>query len=154
MKRYLVDSSVILEALRGNPQAKELLESLEDNPKFINPIIFSEVLFVFIKQVTGKSYLTLRNSVREINAYGDKIEKLYLFLRDNFVELPITEEISDMAFGFLKKYGLLPNDAIILATAKFYELSLVTMDSDFKKASTEEGVECVCGLGNGGDSNG
>ncbi|MDK2915084.1 MAG: hypothetical protein PWQ79_1999 [Thermococcaceae archaeon] len=154
MRRYLVDSSVVLEALRGNPQAKELLESLEDNPKFINPIIFSEVLFVFLKQITGKSYLTLRNNVREIKAHEDKIEKLYRFLRDNFVELPITEEISDMAFGFLKKYGLLPNDAIILATAKFYELSLVSMDSDFKRASTGEGVECVCGLGDGGDSNG
>lgn len=151
----MVDSSVILEALRGNPHAKELLESIENDPKFINPVIFSEVLFVFLKQITGKSYLTLRNNVREIKVHKGKIEKLYLFLRDNFVELPITEEISDMAFGFLKKYALLPNDAIILATAKFYELSLVSMDSDFERASTSEGIDCVCSVGNrGGESNG
>ncbi|ASJ02477.1 nucleotide-binding protein [Thermococcus profundus] len=146
MRRYLVDSSVILEALRGNSRAKELLKSVENDPKFINPVIFSEVLFVFLKQVTGKSYLTLRNNTEEIKAHEDKIEKLYLFLRDNFVELPVTEEITDMAFGFLKKYGLLPNDAIILATAKFYELSLVSMDSDFEGASTAEGIECVCNV--------
>lgn len=148
MKRYLVDSSVILETLRGNSQAKELLESNENVPKFINSIIFSEVLFVFLKQVTGKSYLTLRNNVGEIKAHGDKIEKLHLFLRDNFAELPITEEISNMAFGFLNKYGLLPNDAIILATAKFYELSLWT-----QILRGHQLRKCVC-LGNGGDLNG
>lgn len=154
MKRYLVDFLVILEVFRGNFQVKELFEFLEDNLKFINFIIFSEVFFVFIKQVIGKSYLIFRNSVREINVYGDKIEKFYFFLRDNFVELLIIEEISDMVFGFLKKYGFLLNDVIIFVIVKFYEFLLVIMDLDFKKVLIEEGVECVCGLGNGGDLNG
>lgn len=46
------------------------------------------------------------------------------------------------------------NDVIIFVIVKFYEFLLVIMDLDFKKVLIEEGVECVCGLGNGGDLNG
>ncbi|NPA47712.1 MAG: PIN domain-containing protein, partial [Thermococci archaeon] len=123
MRSSLVDSSVIIEALKGNPIAKQVLQSIEDNPNFINPIIFSEVLFIFLKLVTGKSYLTLRSNSEEIRKHRDKLKKVYIYLRDNFSELPLTEEIEEKAFEFVLNYGLLPNDAIILATAKFYDLT-------------------------------
>ncbi len=35
MRSYLVDSSMILEALKGNPRAREVLNGLENNPKFM-----------------------------------------------------------------------------------------------------------------------
>ncbi|AEK73846.1 nucleic acid-binding protein [Thermococcus sp. 4557] len=145
MRSSLVDSSVIIEALKGNPVAKRVLQSIENDPKFINPIIFSEVLFVFLKLVTGKSYLTLRGNPEEIGKHRDKLEKVYLYLRDNFSELPLTEEIEEKAFEFVLNYGLLPNDAIILSTAKFYGLSLVTLDDDFLLPSRSEGVEVITG---------
>ena len=131
MRSSLVDSSVIIEALKGNPVAKRVLQSIENDSKFINPIIFSEVLFVFLKLVTGKSYLTLRGNPEEIEKHRDKLEKVYIYLRDNFSELPLTEEIEERAFEFVLNYGLLPNDAIILSTAKFYGLALVTLERTF-----------------------
>jgi len=143
MRSSLVDSSVIIEALKGNFIAKRVLQSIENDSKFINPIIFSEVLFVFLKLVTGKSYLTLRGNPEEIGKHRDKLEKVYLYLRDNFSELPLTEEIEEKAFEFVLNYGLLPNDAIILATAKFYDLTLVTLDSDFVDAAKSEGIEII-----------
>ena len=141
----MVDSSVIIEALKGNPVAKRVLQSIENDPKFINPIIFSEVLFVFLKLVTGKSYLTLRGNPKEIEKHRDKLEKAYLYLRDNFSELPLTEEIEERAFEFVLNYGLLPNDAIILSTAKFYGLALVTLDEDFLFPARSEEVEVITG---------
>ncbi|WP_010477499.1 PIN domain-containing protein [Thermococcus zilligii] len=57
MKSCLVDSPVILEALKGNPREKDTFK----------------------------------------------------FLMENFVEVPLAEEISDMAFELMTKHALLPN---------------------------------------------
>ena len=44
----------------------------------------------------------------------------------------------------MDEHGLLPNDAIILATAKFYRCSaLVTLDSDFSDACEKEGIKPI-----------
>ena len=149
MRSYLVDSSVILEALKGNPQAKGVLERLGDSPKFINSMIFSEVLFIFLKNITGKSYRTLRGNKKEFLGHREKLSKLYTFLRENFSELPLTEDMSDLAFELMVKHALLPNDAIILATAKVYGVVLVTLDSDFKGPASAEGIPLF-----GGESDG
>ena len=111
MRSYLIDSSVILEALKGNPRAREVLNGLGNSSKFINSIIFSEVLFIFLKNITGKSYRSLRGNKREFLAQEEKLSKLYRFLRENFVEVPLTEEISDLAFELMTKHALLPNDS-------------------------------------------
>ncbi len=125
MRSYLVDSSVILEALNGNLGAREVLNGLEN--------------------ITGKSYLTLRGNKKELLTHRAKLPKLYRFLRENFVEVPLTEEISDLAFELMTKHALLPNDSLILATAKFYELTLVTLDSDFEGPAKAEGISLFGG---------
>ncbi|WP_297508562.1 type II toxin-antitoxin system VapC family toxin [Thermococcus sp.] len=141
----MVDSSVILEALKGNPRAREVLNDLGNSPKFINSMVFSEMLFIFLKNITGKSYRTLRGNREEILKHRKESSKLHTFLRENFSELPLTEEVSDLAFEMMMKHALLPNDAIILATAKFYRITLVTLDSDFVDAVKFEGIPLVGG---------
>ncbi|MHA1333207.1 MAG: PIN domain-containing protein [Candidatus Odinarchaeia archaeon] len=37
-----------------------------------------------------------------------------------FEEPEINKNIRDLGYNFIEKYGLLPNDALILATCKFY----------------------------------
>ncbi len=62
----------------------------------------------------------------------DELEKYIVFLMDDFVELEINEDIKSRAIELIKSFGLLPNDALIAATCRFYNISLITFDSDFK----------------------
>ena len=49
MSRILVDSSVIIESLKGNEKALELFRSIKDDELAINPIVFSEVVYIFMR---------------------------------------------------------------------------------------------------------
>ena len=57
-----IDSSVLIEHLKGNPNARDLLQELiiKDGENFINDIVISEVIFIYLKTVSGKSVLTLK----------------------------------------------------------------------------------------------
>lgn len=44
----------------------------------------------------------------------------------------------------IRKYGLLPNDALILATSKSYELdALASLDADFQDACKRENLALI-----------
>nr|WP_297513520.1 PIN domain-containing protein [Thermococcus sp.] len=53
----------------------------------------------------------------------------------------INDVVLETASEIIKRYGLLPNDAIILATAKVYGMTLATLDSDFEIPAKSENVE-------------
>ena len=48
--------------------------------------------------------------------------------------LDVGEAVKNEAEGLIKKYGLLPNDALIAATCKHYDIKkIATIDPDFKR---------------------
>ena len=52
--------------------------------------------------------------------------------------------IEEDAMSLMDTYGLLPNDAIILATCKFYGIKyLISFDEDSKDACNNEGVVLI-----------
>ena len=55
--------------------------------------------------------------------------------RENkLVYLPITHEVVRETSNIATKYGLLPNDTLIAATCKHYNISVIaTLDEDFKR---------------------
>ncbi|AHF79401.1 PIN domain-containing protein [Thermococcus paralvinellae] len=89
-----IDSSVLIEHLKGNPNARNLLQEL-----------------------------TIKN--------------LFKFLEANEFVYRISRDLID-------KYGLLPNDALILATCKFYGVKyLVSLDDDFEYPCKREGIVLI-----------
>ncbi|MHA1348886.1 MAG: PIN domain-containing protein [Candidatus Odinarchaeia archaeon] len=61
-----------------------------------------------------------------------------------FEEPEINKNIRDLGYNFIEKYGLLPNDALILATCKFYGVNyLVSFDSDFREVCKGEGITLI-----------
>ncbi|MDI3475613.1 MAG: uncharacterized protein PWQ79_2075 [Thermococcaceae archaeon] len=83
----------------------------------INDVVASEVLFVYLKRATGKSYLTLKKE-KEFVRSAEK-SPVYSLLEE-FKFLDVNEFVFRDARNIIDKQGLLPNDAFILATAKFY----------------------------------
>ncbi|XRO76591.1 type II toxin-antitoxin system VapC family toxin [Methanocaldococcus sp. 10A] len=124
MSRVFVDSSVIIEGIKGNNDAVSLLHSIENYELAINPIVFSEVVYIYMKY--GK---------------GD-LRKVFDFL-DTFIMLDLTEEIVKIAEKYITKFKLFPNDSLILATCKFYGFSLASLDSDFKKCCEVEEINLI-----------
>lgn len=105
MQKYIYDSSLIIEGYKNNPVAINIYKKLSNIPHIActNIIIWSEVSYILI----SKKCFT--------------IEELKLRF-DIFEFLNSSKQLSELAFGFMQKYNLKPNDAFILATCKHYKI--------------------------------
>ncbi len=145
----VVDSNVWVEVLSGNERAVELLDSVSGEYKLcITPTIYSEVSFVILghhfTSKTGKkgTYALKKELKRDpslyeiVDAFDSLLDELHTAGLLEFLEE--TEEVVRKSRDLRKKYGLLPNDALILATCKVYGISkLVTFDDDFLRTNLE-----------------
>ncbi|HHI00587.1 MAG TPA: PIN domain-containing protein [Thermococcus litoralis] len=149
MTSLFLDSNVIIEFAKNNPRAVELLDYIFKGKftTFINGIVYSEVFFIFIKVKTGKSYWELKKNKASVKETAEEfLKSLFPMLSiPNFLE--ITSEITLLSTEISRKYGLLPNDALILATCKFYGIKyLISFDSDFENACKKEGIVLIDSL--------
>jgi len=124
MRSFMVDSTVLVEHLKGNPEATELLEALikGDGEGYINETVASEVIFVYLKLKTGRSFRTLKKKLDLVKAVQKKpvYELLSLF---KFLD---TNEFVYISRRLVDEYGLLPNDAMIAGAALFHKLECRT----------------------------
>ena len=146
MTSLFLDSNVIIEFAKDNPRAVELLEYIFKHKftTFINGIVYSEVFFIFIKAKTGKSYWELKKNRSLVKETTEEfLKSLFPMLSiPNFLE--VTSEIILLSIEISRKYGLLPNDALILATCKFYGIKyLVSLDDDFESPCKREGIVLI-----------
>jgi len=139
--KVFVDSSVLIEFVKGNERARDILNRLLELSAevYINDIVFSEFIFHYISLKSGLSPLTMK-SKKEVGKYiNERDPKEFI---DQFRVLDVNESIVSMAYDFIRKYSLLPNDAIILATCKFHEIDLLaSLDRDFEEACRLEGLK-------------
>ncbi|ACN99543.1 putative PIN domain protein [Sulfurihydrogenibium azorense Az-Fu1] len=142
--KIFIDSSIFIETFKGNTAAKEILEVAIDNfDVFINSIVFSEVIFKLIVLKSGKSILTIKNQKNLISSLMKELES-YSELLLLFNVLEENKEILDISLKLMEKYDLLTNDALILATCKYYEIDkIASLDTDFEKATTNENIKLI-----------
>ena len=128
MLKFFLDSSFIVELLKGNKIAKEinsLLIESEGILLFYNHIVLSEVIY----QLHFKRNLRL-----------SLIEEIL----NEFILLDLNQATKDLALRYMKKYNLKPNDAFILATCKHYSVpNLISLDSDFQVACKKEEIVLI-----------
>ena len=131
---------MIIEHLAGNI---DLLEIREKFILYTNSIVFSETLMVYLRALTGERAYTLKHNPELIKGHESELREFLTFF-ELFRELEINRSIETLAVEYMVKYGLLPNDAIILATCKFYGIKyLISLDSDFEGACEGEGIRLL-----------
>jgi len=136
-----LDTSVLIEHIKGNKIG--LIERLiiGNNRLFINSIVYSEFLYHFISIVSGKSPFTIKQK-KEVK----KLLELYepIDFLNQFEFLPDNNEIKDLSYKYMKTYNLLPNDSIILATCKYYQIkAIATYDNDLKDILFKENIKLI-----------
>lgn len=141
-RRVFIDSSVFIEYGKNNPEAVKLLRRILELGLMpcINAIVFSEVLYIHIREKTGKSPETLKRDPKLVKSVEiDDIREALL----SCIVLGENADILNNAALLVKNHGLLPNDALILATAKHFNCWLATMDEYLKKVAQRVGVNVI-----------
>ncbi len=141
--KIFVDSSIFIENFKGNNIAREILqESIDKFDICINGIVFSEIIFKLMILKSGKSALTIKSQklipsiVKNLDDYSNLL-LLFNVLEEN-------KEILRTSFQFMQKYNLLTNDALILATCKYYGITkLASLDKDFESIAANENIQLI-----------
>lgn len=139
MRHTLVDTSVIVEY----PKADEFISKLltGESVLFINPAVFSGVIYVMIGHYSGKAPRTIKGDPERL---PKELGTVFQILSDYaFVE--VTRETTEIAKELIEKHAMLPNDALILATCLEHGFALATLDDDFKLPAEKEGVPIITG---------
>lgn len=141
MKIFL-DSSVLIEYIKGNQT--DLLDQLlsSDNELFVNAIVYSEFMFYYLAVVGEKSPLSIKESKR-VKSVIEKHNPIELF--QNFQLLPIDNEIVNLSYQFMQKYNFLPNDALLLATTKLNDIPYFASydEKDFLLSCKKEKIKFI-----------
>ena len=106
----------------------------------INPIVFSETMFkvtfhIALEDGIRGVYNLKKNLNRYSWLYEEVKEKFDRMVKMNYLKILDTNwEVLKLSSEMGKKYNLLTNDAIIIATCKYYGINkLATFDSNFEK---------------------
>lgn len=141
--KIFVDSSLPVEHTKGNRVENDLLEYLlsYNFDLIINPIVFSEIMFHFLMIHGEKSGLALKKS----RSIGKVItENDPLLLLKYFKSVNPSSNLQTEALRLMRRYNLLPNDALILAHCLDEPFEyLASYDSDFIIPCREEGITLI-----------
>ena len=125
------DSNVFLHHLADSrEEATNLIEKVElgDITGYINDIVISEVTYGYIRAITGLSPFNLKKKIEKIEIDLSPLKELF----DLFEVLPC--RFGNITLDIMEKYNLLPNDALIVATCRYYGIrKIATFDKDFKR---------------------
>jgi len=122
-----IDSNIILKYLEGDPRAKKILDIVDVG--FINPIVVSEVLYGYIRLMTGFKSYDLKKKFPSLTL---ELKPIYESLSD-FILLPLVFELRELQ-AMMERFKLLPNDALIALTCRHYRVEkIATFDNDFKR---------------------
>lgn len=145
INRIFIDSSVFIEALKGNKRLfYDALISKREDQFYINDIVLSEYLYYILGFNSGISPRTLQQKKQISNILKNETDQISLL--EEFHFLPASQNFLLEVPQLMSEYNLLPNDAIILATCKLHGMKLASHDSDFITACKSESIELISGV--------
>ena len=143
-----LDTSFIVSLIIKTDQTRRAREFFSENDNLITSVtVYEETFYVGLrlladKRLGIKSAFSLREYVRK-NGY-DFANDFIQSMDEVFSRIYIVNDVKDLtAIKYTAiKYRLLPNDALIAATCKYYGIKkIATFDEDFRRVDFLEVVE-------------
>ena len=137
MKKYMVDSNILIEYFKDTPEAVKIIETIREkntNEYYITIDTLEEILYILVRHLSGKSYWELKNNPEIAKKYYKTIIPLIeTIIKSSFEILPTTQKTYETFMKVCKKYGLLPKDALLLTLCIDNKINnIITFDTDFK----------------------
>lgn len=142
ISRIILDSSILVEYFKQNKT--DLLDYIAGTNRYelcINSAVLSESAFQWLALFGAKAPRTLQRN----RAIGQILTENSPFgFLSQFTVLPSDNRIVPIYLGLMQRYNLLPNDALIIATAKLHGIPAVaSYDPDFESACQGEGIRLI-----------
>ena len=98
-----------------------------------------------MREFSGSSYWKLKKDMSLVKrVFSEKVSLIWKYLLFNFRILSVDEEVLKLGKAYIENFGLLPNDALVLATCKRYEIKyLISIDNDFLEPCKKEGIVLI-----------
>ena len=139
--KIFVDSGIFVEYIKG--RQVDFYEYLitQGFELFINQVVLSEFLFYYIATLGNKSPLSIKESGGIANCFKKHNP---LDMLPGIHVLEHTHETSYAVIDLMKRYNLLPNDALIFASCLENQIEyLATFDSDFELPCSNHGIKIL-----------
>jgi len=148
MKKFMVDSNVIIEYMKGNPEAVNIVNFVKSNPNneyYLTLDAIEEILYVLVKHFSKKSYWDLKHNPNIAkDTYKIVIPLIESILKTFFKVISPSKNTHEILFNICERYGLLPKDALILAICIEKDINnLITLDKDFANLGLEENINII-----------
>lgn len=140
--RIVLDSSILVEYFKQNKiELLDFLLKAESVELCINSTVLSEGAYYWLARKGDKAPRSLQQA-----------EQIPKILRDNdpldflsqFIVLPSDNRIVAIYLDLMQRYNLLPNDALIIATAKLHSIpAIASHDDDFIPACQGENIQLI-----------
>ena len=137
MKKYMVDSNILIEYFKDTPEAVKIIETIRKkntNEYYITIDTLEEILYILVRHLSEKSYWELKNNPEIAKEYYETLIPLIeAIIKSTFKILPTTQKTFKTFMKICKKYGLLPKDALLLTLCIDNKINnIITFDTDFK----------------------
>ncbi|QDA30874.1 PIN domain-containing protein [Thermococcus indicus] len=129
--KVFFDSNVFLKFFGGDEKARSLILLAEsgDVEGVINSVVLSEVTYGYLRLATGLGPYSLKKKLPKLDVDISPVEELL----SGFTLLNPSYSIGEF-LSVVSRYGLLPNDAIIVLTCMVEGIEkIATFDSDFER---------------------
>jgi len=148
--KVFTDTSFFVDFFRGKQEAKEIYKQIVSAELYTSLNVLAETTYILMKlkasDLTGikKHYDLIKELKKNEKVYRDCFnlskEFFYSLLRWSVTVLPVTLSWDDV-LEVMENYHLLPNDALIAATCKHYDIKkIATFDPDFERVDFLEVV--------------
>ena len=134
--KVLYDSNVLVKYLAGYEEARVLVEKAARGEweGYITDVVASETIYVYLRLALSVSRYELRELVARQDARIRDLLKEDVAPLLSLFKVVAAEATVEELLDLVASYGLLPNDALIVAAALRHGINTVaTFDEDFKR---------------------